>query len=207
MSKSKTLDSKDNIIKVSFSLFLKKGFKAVTINNIQERTGLSKGAIYHHFKSKEDIYFATLETYYFSMLQTKDFHIESDDFSEQVKALYIFAAELFHSIEHISENDSDYPIRNYFSFQLENEKNDQVRIQTVSALNAFRNTIKQIVTSGFEKKQIKKELDIPSISLQIMALIEGVAIHHSTIKNNVKEELLKKYELAFTSYLKLICTN
>ena len=63
MTKTKTLDSKDNIIKVAFSLFLKKGFKAVTINNIQERTGLSKGAIYHHFKSKEEIYFATLETY------------------------------------------------------------------------------------------------------------------------------------------------
>lgn len=207
MGKSKSLDSKANIIKVSFSLFLKKGFKAVTINNIQERTGLSKGAIYHHFKSKEDIYFSTLETYYFGMLQTSNFYLETDVFADQVKSLYTFATELFHSIEHISEYDSDYPIRNYFSFQLESEKNDEVRVQTISALNAFRNTIKQIVTSGFEKKQIKEELDIPSVSLQIIGLIEGVAIHHSTIKNNVKVELLKKYELAFTSYLKLICIN
>ena len=207
MSKSKSLDSKDNIIKVSFSLLLKKGFKAVTINNIQERTGLSKGAIYHHFKSKEEIYFATLDTYYFKMLETNDFHITSDNFSDQVKSLYTFATELFHSIEHISENDSDYPIRNYFSFQLESEKNDEVRVQTISALNAFRNTIIQIVSSGFERKQIKEELDVPSVSLQIMGLIEGVAIHHSTIKNNVKEALLEKYELAFNSYLKLICIN
>lgn len=207
MGKAKILDSKNNIIKVAFSLFLKKGFKAVTINNIQERTGLSKGAIYHHFKSKEEIYFATLDTYYFKMLETNDFHIASDSFSDQVKSLYTFATELFHSIEHISENDSDYPIRNYFSFQLESEKNDEVRGQTLSALNAFRNTIKLIVTSGFEKKQIKQELDIPSVSLQIIGLIEGIAIHHSTIKNNVKAELLEKYELAFNSYLNLICIS
>ena len=106
MSNSKILDSKDNIIKVAFSLFLKKGFNAVTINNIQERTGLSKGAIYHHFKNKEDIYYSTLETYYYGMLQASNFYLETDVFADQVKSLYTFAAELFHSIEHISENDS-----------------------------------------------------------------------------------------------------
>lgn len=207
MGKPKVSDSKDNIIKVAFSLFLQKGFKAVTINNIQERTGLSKGAIYHHFKSKEEIYFATLETYYFSMLQTSNFYLETDAFSDQVKALYTFATELFHSIENITENDSDFPIRNYFSFQLESEKNKDLRTQTISALNAYRNTVKKIVISGFKNNQIKPELEIDAVAMQIMGLIEGVAIHHSTIKNGVKEELLKKYELAIDSYLKLICID
>jgi TetR/AcrR family transcriptional repressor of nem operon len=207
MSKVKILDTKNNIIKVAFSLFLKKGFKAVTINNIQERTGLSKGAIYHHFKNKEEIYFTTLETYYFKMLQTSNFYRETDVFPDQVKSLYTFAAELFHSIEHISENDSDYPIRNYFSLQLESEINDEVRKKTISGLSAYRNTVKQIVASGFEKKQIKENLDISSVSLQIIGLIEGVAIHHSTIKTNVKVQILEKYELVFNSYLKLICID
>lgn len=44
------------ILDVSLELFLKKGFEHTTIQNIIDHLGgLSKGAIYHHFKSKEEI--------------------------------------------------------------------------------------------------------------------------------------------------------
>ena len=35
--------------------FAEKGFEATTMKKIMERSGLSKGVIYHHFKSKEEI--------------------------------------------------------------------------------------------------------------------------------------------------------
>lgn len=42
MVKKKEIMSKDNIVKTSFILFLKKGYKEVTIKNIMEATNLSK---------------------------------------------------------------------------------------------------------------------------------------------------------------------
>lgn len=43
------------ILKVSLQLFLKKGYKEVSYQDIINKTGLSKGAIYHYFKSKDDL--------------------------------------------------------------------------------------------------------------------------------------------------------
>ena len=44
------------IVKTSLVLFLQKSFKEVTMSEIVQKTGLSKGAFYHYFKSKEELY-------------------------------------------------------------------------------------------------------------------------------------------------------
>lgn len=43
------------ILDVSFSLFEKKGYDHTTVQDIVNALKMSKGAVYHHFKSKEDI--------------------------------------------------------------------------------------------------------------------------------------------------------
>lgn len=46
----------EKILDVATRLFLEKGYDATTIQDIvDELGGLTKGAVYHHFKSKEDI--------------------------------------------------------------------------------------------------------------------------------------------------------
>ncbi len=45
----------EKILEVSLALFNEKGYEKTTIQDIVNALGMSKGAIYHHFKSKEDI--------------------------------------------------------------------------------------------------------------------------------------------------------
>ncbi len=50
------------ILDVAYRLFMKKGYEYTSIQDIIDNLGgLSKGAIYHHFKSKEDILIAVIE--------------------------------------------------------------------------------------------------------------------------------------------------
>ena len=50
------------ILDVSFRLFMEKGYEHTSIQDIIDHLGgLSKGAIYHHFKSKEDILIAVVD--------------------------------------------------------------------------------------------------------------------------------------------------
>jgi AcrR family transcriptional regulator len=44
-------------------LFATKGFAATTIDDIAERAGVAKGAVYHHFASKEDIFAVVFEDF------------------------------------------------------------------------------------------------------------------------------------------------
>ena len=50
------------ILSVAFRLFMEKGYEHTSIQDIIDHLGgLSKGAIYHHFKSKEDILVAVID--------------------------------------------------------------------------------------------------------------------------------------------------
>lgn len=59
-------DTRQFIIETSLRLFLQKTFKEVTMQEIVETTGLSKGAFYHYFKSKEEL-FSVVITDFFRM--------------------------------------------------------------------------------------------------------------------------------------------
>lgn len=51
----------DSILNVSAKMFLEKGFERTSMQDIAKEAGISKGAIYHHFKSKEEIINAVTE--------------------------------------------------------------------------------------------------------------------------------------------------
>jgi len=53
------------ILDVSLKLFLERGFEQVRMQDIVDRLGgLTKGAVYYHFKNKEDIFDALIEQLY-----------------------------------------------------------------------------------------------------------------------------------------------
>ena len=52
--------TKEKIISISTALFVEKGYDKTSMQDIVNALGMSKGAIFHHFKSKEDIFDAAL---------------------------------------------------------------------------------------------------------------------------------------------------
>ena len=56
-------ETERRILEVSRRLFTEKGYEHTTIQDIVDALGMSKGAIYHHFKSKEDIYDRICDSY------------------------------------------------------------------------------------------------------------------------------------------------
>ena len=58
---TKGVETKQKIIDKSLQLFSVKGYYNTSINDILEATGLTKGGLYGHFKSKEDIWYAVYE--------------------------------------------------------------------------------------------------------------------------------------------------
>lgn len=53
--------TRDEIINVSLKLFAERGFDAVSTSMIAEQLGITKGALYRHFKNKQGIFDAIFE--------------------------------------------------------------------------------------------------------------------------------------------------
>lgn len=56
--------TRQKILDVAFRLFSEKGYDHTTIQDIVDGLGMSKGAVYHHFTSKEDILDHLYDRYY-----------------------------------------------------------------------------------------------------------------------------------------------
>lgn len=85
----------ESILSVSAKLFLEKGFDRTSMQDIAETAGISKGAIYHHFKSKDEIINAVTE----NQTQTNKSMIENwlsetESFSGKEKLIAILEKSL-----------------------------------------------------------------------------------------------------------------
>ena len=58
---SKGLQTRSNIVKKSLQLFSVKGYYNTSVSDILAATGLTKGGLYGHFASKEEIWHAAYD--------------------------------------------------------------------------------------------------------------------------------------------------
>ncbi len=66
-------ETKSKILEASVKLFSARGFNAASVDDICAEAGVSKGAFYHHFESKQALFLALLDLW----LQTIDQTIEA----------------------------------------------------------------------------------------------------------------------------------
>lgn len=63
-------NTKQQIIEEAFLLFLKKGFKAVRVSDIEHVAKITRGTFYYHFSGKEEVLKEGIHTYY-ALLNTQ----------------------------------------------------------------------------------------------------------------------------------------
>jgi AcrR family transcriptional regulator len=57
-------DTRSRVQKVALELFAEHGYEKTSLREIAERLGVTKAALYYHFKSKEDIVYSFTDDYY-----------------------------------------------------------------------------------------------------------------------------------------------
>lgn len=74
----------ENIISISAQLFAEKGYDKTSMQEIVDALGMSKGAIFHHFRSKEDIFNAVMD---------KQFELVIDEVNQWIDEMYEYSAK------------------------------------------------------------------------------------------------------------------
>lgn len=195
---------KRKIIDAAFYLFLRHGYKGVSLEDIKAVTRLSKGAIYYHFDSKYAIYLAAVEEYFFKLLEV-DFSNEGKiSFPERLRNRFTYFADFIDFVETLGPEGIPFPIRSFFIFQLESEQDIHILERVQQSMERYRQEIGYLVLSAIEEGEMESTLSATVIAQQLMSMVEGIAIHHSSVEKNCKELLLKKYEEVIAPYLALL---
>lgn len=60
---------KEDILKVAFDEFMVNGYASPIINSLQQKLGMSRGALYRHYKNKDELFKTVVDTYFFHTLE------------------------------------------------------------------------------------------------------------------------------------------
>lgn len=89
MSKKNT---KERIAEISFQLFLDKGYRDTSMADLVKAAKLSKGAFYHYFNNKEELYQEVLNRYFIAYYKQVDWNAVGEmsvaEIEQSVKAFY-----------------------------------------------------------------------------------------------------------------------
>src|SRR6516165_8017970 len=61
MTRDTTIDSRQEILRTAARLFQQQGYHATSMNDVAAALKLSKGGLYHHFQSKDEILFNLMD--------------------------------------------------------------------------------------------------------------------------------------------------
>ncbi len=170
--------NKENIQNAALELFLTKGYN-VGINEIIEKSGTSKGAFYHHFKSKEQLFIDTVHEKFFGYLKGFGYD-NSSDLTPKEKLLKLL--EMVFSPFKKMEKQISQDV-NFLSVFAEYPRIKVLKDRNRDSYNGILALVKSIL----DELPNSKNTDLDLISLQMVLLIDGALIDTLLLFENIDE--------------------
>ena len=80
-------DTKENILHTALRLFARDGYEAASVSDIAGELGITKGALYKHYKNKQDIFNSIVERMYqIDAERAKKFEVPEETFDRSPEA-------------------------------------------------------------------------------------------------------------------------
>lgn len=158
------------ILAAAEELFSDKGFKETTMQNISERAGLSKGGVYLHFKSKEELYLTVCIkgiAGFGARLEAAVAGASGPD--EAVKAVYL--AYIRHSL---AEPSVFRVLRDTFLERVRHNLSEKTIEQITGYIKAWLENESRLVRQGIEAGLFASDLDPYTFSLLAWRLSTGL---------------------------------
>jgi AcrR family transcriptional regulator len=160
---------KNSILKAARKLFLERGFKAVTVDQIAAKADVSKGAIYLYFDSKEEIYTQILIAANIEQHKEIEFFPRQDATASEI--LMRFAKDY---VDYFLHNNELFRILMTFMLQSENMNlTEEQNAQLIHTTNENSRIIAEILHKGVDSGEFIAGLDIQRMQYAIWALLNG----------------------------------
>ena len=93
MVENRQENTKKKILDSAFDVFVTNGYKDTTMSHIVRQSGLSKGAIYHYYNSKKDLFISLID--HWEIYSFPDFYSKSDKDEKAEDTLVRFADTVY----------------------------------------------------------------------------------------------------------------
>jgi AcrR family transcriptional regulator len=165
---SKAQDTKARIVEQAAALFNQRGYAGSSMSDLMRVTGLQKGGIYNHFRSKDEL---ALEAFDFAVQRIQQrFRGALKGKRHAVDRLMAILSVY----ERFLENppvQGGCPLLN--TAVESDDAHPALREQTQLAMDTWRSLIKRIVDKGVARGELQPTVDAEMVATVLIATIEG----------------------------------
>ena len=145
-------ERRKELITIASKLFEKYGYEKVSVRDILAEVNGAPGMFYYYFKSKEDIFLACMETYFYEKLKNKLDILQNKeiDYEERIKILR----------ELIVKDIGQFTTRYNFSKESSITDNSYRLWELIHYIGKFIDIYSEFIIEGIENKKIENNMGI-----------------------------------------------
>jgi TetR/AcrR family transcriptional regulator, transcriptional repressor for nem operon len=192
------MDTRDYIIDHAYKLFLYKSYEAVSISDISHSIGLTKGALYHHFLNKEDLFKAVIDKY-LSVIGLVD--LRTDITLEEL---------VQYSIQHVKKivyticvDDTTFIPVNYLSLLIDALRHYPGYAEAAEPFfTSVINNLKTILDNAVKNGEIREDINTHVTALNFFSISVGITAN--IFRENSPEKAVETFEAQMFELYKLL---
>lgn len=163
-------ERKNQILEAAIAAFARLGFRAARMDDIAEQAGLSKGALYLYYKSKDAIIAALLKYLFAQEFKQLQILVESDREGLVAEHLMTLTHQFASTTQWMSRL---MPIA--FEFYAIAGRDKEVRQFLKEYFKDYRTLLARLIGRGIEQGEFRA-IDAEATAITLAALFEGLAL-------------------------------
>ena len=170
-------ETKEKIILKALQYFTEHDYEGASLDKIARAIGITKGGIYHYFKSKDELYHDCM-IFLFSALKEISSNMISKDIKlkELLRGLFSFD-ELFNAIASMFQIDllNDYFNYAYLMF-VGIKKFPDIKTMVGGIYDSMQNELTEILEILQTNGEVDSSLDCNAMAFELAAMMEGAML-------------------------------
>jgi AcrR family transcriptional regulator len=186
MAQQRSEETRTRILDSALKKFALTGYDGASVDDICVDAGISKGAFYHHFKTKNAVFLALMEIW----LKSIDFGLKSSR-HETVPETLVHMTNLLPGI--FASAEDRLPM--FLEFWLQASRNQEVWNAVIAPYHHYQDYFTELVKAGISEESFKK-VD-PTVAAQVIVslavglFLQGILDPHGADWEKTAQESMK----------------
>src|SRR6266699_3879977 len=179
------------ILRAARKVFAQRGYHGATIGEIAGEAGLSNGAVYYNFASKEDLFFALLDEWRTELIRDVEKAAGQPGSAEPVHS---FQDEMRHVVQTLKRGQEWRLL--LFEFVTYAARNPEFRARFAAGRQNFKAALASALADRIAAHRLQPAFPPAELAVLVSALVNGLALDELTEPGEIPDDLLATALLA-----------
>ena len=198
-TKRKPDETRHKLLEAAFGEIYRNGFRAASLDSILSNTGVTKGALYHHFPTKADLGYAVVDELIHRMIVER-WVVPLGSIEDPIDGLIALLS--CHSEDEVNTFcEKGCPLNNLAQEMSPVDEGFRLRLDALFSL--WRGSVADALRRGQASGRVRQDIDADSVACFFVASMEGSA---GLAKTGHDPEVLKHCRNTMIDYLRTLKT-